>query len=268
VQQSLPPHTSVLLVEDDPINGAVTRLLLEQLGCETTMAGNGREALARLRERSFDIVLMDCRMPVMDGYAATAAIRRIERDTGRRQRIIALTARAMPGDRETCIAAGMDEYLPKPFSLEVLRGVLVEQLVGPAPEPSRTSGTAPAADAEADEQVFDDRALQDISADDGGTAVIARVLDRFRQQAPNDVAALCEAAARESGYSVAGAIAHRLKSSAGFLGGRHLAALCRDIEAAAYASKADEVRALAKRLPDELAALLAALASRPKGSSV
>src|SRR5450759_2898445 len=104
----------VLLAEDNPINQMVARALLERAGCDVTMANNGDEAVALSAVGEFALIFMDCQMPVLDGYAATAAIRRREGDA-RRTPIIAMTANAMPGDRERCLAAGMDDYLAKPI---------------------------------------------------------------------------------------------------------------------------------------------------------
>lgn len=111
----------VLLAEDNPVNVEVASAMLQSLGLEVRCAGNGAEALAAVRGGSFDAVLMDCQMPVMDGMAATAEIRRHEQQQGRaRLPVVAITANALPGDRETCLAAGMDDYLSKPFTRQLL----------------------------------------------------------------------------------------------------------------------------------------------------
>jgi len=115
------PHRRVLLVEDNPVNQKVATRLLERLGCEVQIAGDGREALERVREATFDLVFMDCQMPVMDGFEATRAIRRLEAGRGRHLPIIAMTAHAMAADREACLAAGMDDYLAKPIRVDTLR---------------------------------------------------------------------------------------------------------------------------------------------------
>jgi two-component system sensor histidine kinase/response regulator len=102
--------------------------LLEKRG-HFVVVGNGREALAALEKESFDLVLMDLQMPVMDGFEATAAIRKKEGASGMRLPVVALTAHAMQGDREKCLAAGMDGYLTKPIrSQELLDGVLQSHL--------------------------------------------------------------------------------------------------------------------------------------------
>jgi two-component system sensor histidine kinase/response regulator len=105
----------ILLAEDNPINGDIATTLLESLGCRVTRAFDGQHALDIWRSGTFDLVLMDCQMPEMDGFTATGHIRQLEAASGRYVPIIALTANALQGDRERCIAAGMDDYLPKPF---------------------------------------------------------------------------------------------------------------------------------------------------------
>ncbi len=113
----------LLLVEDNPINQAVVEAMLRRLGLEVRVAGHGREAVELARGEQFDLILMDCQMPVMDGFRATQLLR--EGAAGdRRTPIVALTANAVDGDRERCLAAGMDDYLAKPFSLDDLVVVL------------------------------------------------------------------------------------------------------------------------------------------------
>jgi len=126
----------VLLVEDNPVNLAVARAMLARLGCTVRTAGNGSQAVEAFRAHAVDVVLMDCHMPEMDGYEATAAIRRIEQAAGTaRTPVLALTANALEKDRDKCLAAGMDDYLSKPFTQEQLR-VLLERLPRPFDERS------------------------------------------------------------------------------------------------------------------------------------
>jgi PAS domain S-box-containing protein len=121
----------VLLVDDNAVNRKVGERLLQRMGAEVVLASNGIEALARLRSARFDVVLMDCQMPEMDGYEATRQIRRgssgASNDT---VPIIALTANALSGDRDLCIAAGMDDYLTKPIDPQQLAGALRTALAG------------------------------------------------------------------------------------------------------------------------------------------
>jgi two-component system, sensor histidine kinase len=120
---------SILLVEDNPANMRVTQALLESLGCRVTSARNGLEAVGTYREGRFDLVLMDCQMPEMDGYEATRSIRQIEAFQGRRTPIIALTAHAMEGSRQASLDSGMDDQITKPLTMAALTGKLLEWLV-------------------------------------------------------------------------------------------------------------------------------------------
>ena len=120
-----PAHSrgTVLVVEDNLINQKVAVHLLSHLHYEAEIAVNGLEALEMVQNRAYDVVLMDCQMPVMDGYEASKAIRKIETGATRIP-IIAVTANALPGEREKCLAAGMDDYLAKPVSKEALEGAI------------------------------------------------------------------------------------------------------------------------------------------------
>ncbi len=140
----LPIGLRVLVAEDNDINRRLAVLMLEKLGVSPALARNGREALDAVQANTFDAVLMDCHMPELDGYTATKKIREWEcSQGGRHVRIIAMTANAMTGERERCLAIGMDDYLPKPLRLEDLRTVLLGAVtVGTVSEP----GPLPAAE--------------------------------------------------------------------------------------------------------------------------
>jgi CheY-like chemotaxis protein len=117
---SIASNTHVLVAEDNPVNQTLVRRLLEKRGYSIIVVGNGRAALDALEQDEFDIVLMDVQMPVMDGFAATAAIREKEQATGRHMPIVAMTAHALKGDQERCLAEGMDAYVSKPIRTEDL----------------------------------------------------------------------------------------------------------------------------------------------------
>ena len=132
----------ILLAEDNAINQKLAVRLLEKQGHEVTVANDGLEAVAAVGNGEFDVVLMDVQMPNMSGLEAAAAIRALERGTGKHVPIVAMTAHAMKGDREICLAAGMDGYLSKPIKpgqlMEVIAGVVAPALETPesAPEAS------------------------------------------------------------------------------------------------------------------------------------
>jgi len=115
---------SVLVVEDNLINQKISSFSLKKAGMAVTIANNGQEALEMFKKQSFNVILMDIQMPVMDGYEATGEIRKIEKSLNTHTPIIALTANAMQGDAEKCLAAGMDNYLSKPFKIDKLIGIL------------------------------------------------------------------------------------------------------------------------------------------------
>jgi CheY-like chemotaxis protein len=117
----------VLIVEDNPTNQKVAALILSRAGLRVDVAGNGREAVESFRTSQYDLLLMDCQMPEMDGFEATIEIRALE-PAGRRVPILALTANVLKGEREKCLDAGMDDYLPKPIRAEALLGKLEQWL--------------------------------------------------------------------------------------------------------------------------------------------
>jgi two-component system, sensor histidine kinase and response regulator len=140
-------RVNVLVAEDNLVNQRVVAGLLSKRGHTVMLVGNGREAIVALERERFDVVLMDVQMPVMGGFEATAAIRARERDTGTHVRIVAMTAHAMNGDRERCIASGMDGYLSKPIDLRILFTIVEEDAppaIAPAVNPDDASIDRPA----------------------------------------------------------------------------------------------------------------------------
>ncbi len=136
-----PTPPRVLVAEDSAVNQIVAARLLERCGCEVQLACDGREALAALEREQFDAVLMDCQMPLLDGYAATIALREREAGTGRHTPVIAMTAYAMKGDRERCLRVGMDDYISKPLARRELE-TLIRQWI---PASGQLNGDAQAA---------------------------------------------------------------------------------------------------------------------------
>ena len=179
----------ILLAEDGEVNQKVTVAMVEELGYRADVVANGREAVDAVTQKPYDAVLMDCQMPEMDGFQATAEIRRRENGS-RRTPIVAVTANALLGDREKCLEAGMDEYLAKPFRLETLR-IAIEQVApgasrGLAADPERNQARAglehgPAGDAAAGPCV-DEAAL--LSRVGGNRDVLKSVSALFLVQGP------------------------------------------------------------------------------------
>jgi CheY-like chemotaxis protein len=132
---AIPPGLRVLVVDDNPVNRRIAEAMLRRLGCVVETADDGAAALEAWSAAPWDLVLMDCQMPVLDGYDATRRIREVEAESGRRHtQVVALTAHALAGDREVCLAAGMDDYLTKPVTLDRLsakvRGAVAANVAG------------------------------------------------------------------------------------------------------------------------------------------
>lgn len=118
------PHYHILLAEDNAFNQKVTMTMLKRMGLTVDVAANGQEVLDKLLETTYQLILMDCEMPVMDGYKATGKIRQNETATGKHVPIIAMTGHSSPEDRQYCLQSGMDDYISKPFKYEALQDIL------------------------------------------------------------------------------------------------------------------------------------------------
>ncbi|MDH3527079.1 MAG: PAS domain S-box protein [Gammaproteobacteria bacterium] len=221
----------VLLVEDNPINQEVTREMLAKLGLLVAVAGNGHEAIAMARNSQFDIVFMDCQMPEMDGYEASREIRALERIAGTSPGlvIIALTANAMDGDREMCLAAGMDDYMSKPFTGDQLRSMLEKWLsTGAKCVTENTAGPDTGVIPEpASSGVIDMVKIRDIREIMGKR--FGEVIDKFVENGIADLERL-ERAAAENDMETLTAVAHHLKGSSGNIGAMRLAELSGQLE--------------------------------------
>jgi signal transduction histidine kinase/DNA-binding response OmpR family regulator len=210
----------LLLAEDNQMNQEIALAMLEDTGYRVTVAANGREALAALAREQFDAVLMDCLMPELDGFEATRLLRASESQQGRhRTPVIALTSNAMRGDRELCLAAGMDDYLAKPLRRDALLGVLA-QWVQPRHDLPQ------AADSPLDAVTLQGlRALQRPGRPD----VFARVADIFDRDAPRLLAEMRAAVDGNDAERLRQA-AHSMKSITANVGAAALAARFRDVE--------------------------------------
>ena len=228
-------NARVLLAEDHPVNQQVAMAMLNQLGCEVVMVENGSDAVEKLINERFDLVLMDCDMPVMDGFEATKKLRSIECEQGAaRTIVVALTANALQGDRDRCLQSGMDEYLSKPFTKAQLEDV-IEQFLTPAaqsPDVNRATEAGERSGSDGD-PVLDTRTLDAlISAGDG---FFRDLLDTYCSTWSADRNQVSVAVGVKDLDSVRKA-AHRMKSSSGNVGAVRLAQRCQEIEKAARES--------------------------------
>jgi signal transduction histidine kinase/DNA-binding response OmpR family regulator len=254
----------VLVVEDNPVNQEFSRAALESFGCVVDSAINGEAALERFASGDFRLILMDCQMPGMDGYETTACMREIERRRpmgGRRTPIVALTAHAMAGDREKCLAAGMDDYLSKPFRLSQLEAVLRKWVADEAPEPESATSSAPGATASgsgalepASEPTLDQSALESLRELErqGADGLVRRVVSRFLERAPQMLESL-KAAVPSGDAETIHRTAHSLKSSSATVGARRMATCCQRIESLTANGQLSEAPRLIDTLAGELA---------------
>jgi signal transduction histidine kinase/CheY-like chemotaxis protein len=213
----------VLLVEDNPVNQAVVGKALEKLGVRHTVAENGEQAVERWRGGDFDLIFMDCQMPILDGYEATRRIRELEKATGRSTPIVAMTANAMEGDRERCLLSGMDDYLPKPVSITQLKGCLAKWL----PDCADGDQAPPGADHQEAAMVLDEQVLTDLR--DLMQEDYLGLLETYLKNAPG---LLREARAAADAHDVAAMVipVHSLKSSSANVGAMAVSALAREGE--------------------------------------
>ena len=213
----------LLVVDDNPVNQRVAVKILEKMGHRVDVAGNGLEAVDAVTRIAYAAVLMDCQMPQMDGFEATMEIRRLE-PAGRHMPIIAMTAGAMVGDEEKCLAAGMDAYISKPVKAEALAAMLrqwVKSDASPTPAPAVSSP---------EEALLDGSALAGLR--ELGAAEFESLVRLFLTDGAARVAALREAAGKGDAHAIA-ELAHSLKGSSGTFGATALADICAELEAAA-----------------------------------
>jgi PAS domain S-box-containing protein len=263
----------VLVAEDNGVNREVAKHMLESLGCSVDMAVNGREAVEYFSRNNYDIVLMDCQMPEMDGYEATRLMREMEAEKkdkaeSRDTPIVALTAHAMNGNPEKCIATGMNDYLGKPFERKQLSNILSRwtgcQSLGKQ-DVENTVVSVPAAEPSVDpdaglKNVLDPAALDAIRALESEKVpnLLPQVVNIYLKEAPELVNGIIKSF--ETGDAEqACRSAHTLKSSSANLGAVSLAKLCQQIEAGARAGKLGELSLAVKQLEEQIATVFDAL---------
>ena len=251
----------VLVAEDNAVNQEVIMAVLRACGCEATLACNGREALDAVQKNRYDLVLMDCQMPVMDGYAATRAIRALEDQSmiaSRHLPIVALTAHATEADRDICREAGMDGFLTKPFTHAALRKELARWLKGAENTADAVAADMPGTDDATAATVaagLDQRALDELRSldPDGSAGILNQIIQSYLDDTPTQIAQLRASIDAENIESMARA-AHSLKSSSLSVGATDVGALAREIEAQGRAGSLDGCRALTAELEKQYAA--------------
>jgi len=250
------PRGRVLLAEDNDTNQVVALRILERLGVQADVARDGREALAALRAREYGLVLMDCQMPDVDGLEATRRIRRGEAGVDRADLpIVAMTAHALPGDRERCLAVGMTDYIAKPVDAYVLAALVERWLRAPAPvlaSPARAPEGHAGPAATHERAAFLDRLMGDT---DLAQAAVAAFLDDM----PAQFAQLREHVLRREA-DAAGRLAHRIKGAAATMGCEEMRLAALAVEEAGARGEASGLRCLLTRLEEKFAAARLALA--------
>jgi CheY-like chemotaxis protein/HPt (histidine-containing phosphotransfer) domain-containing protein len=218
----------VLVAEDNVVNQRVAQRMLEKLGCRVDVAANGSETVQMLQLLPYDVIFMDCQMPELDGYEATREIRARESASAGKHRttVIAMTANTMLGDRERCLAAGMDDYVPKPVRIDDLRAALdrwrPHAPIAPTPEDAPAEPSEPTIDRAQLESLRD---LQD----PGDPDVIRELIEMFLGDAQRSLDAIRAASASEDSATLTRA-AHTLKGSSANMGAQQLSTLSRRIE--------------------------------------
>jgi two-component system sensor histidine kinase/response regulator len=235
----------VLLVEDNEINQFAALRLLRSFGLVVDIAANGREAITMTGRTEYSAVFMDCQMPDVDGYTATRVIRRRDEQTGRHTPIIALTAHALEGDREKCLATGMDDYMSKPLRRQTIQDVL-GRLIDFQPADLTEAQTAC--------EVFDPAPLQEIGDPETEVALATMFLDQSAER----LSAMREAITAEEADRLHG-LAHGLKGSAATVGATRMSEIAQELCEIAAAGQTSGAFELHEKLSDALAQTRAAL---------
>jgi len=259
----------ILVVDDDPMNHLVMNAVLRRLGYRSHTAKNGREAVEATQRQAYDAVLMDCLMPEMDGYQATAAIRRYERErrsSGARRRlpIIAVTAVAIQGAREKCIESGMDDYLSKPVVVQSVADLLERWVAGSGEDASWLPEQAEADD-EPDDAPIDMQSIEALRQldPDAGDSFIAEIVRDFKAEVSTRFDLMRMAVANGDMQAIVQEL-HFIAGCSSLVGARRVESLARSLEGVTWpdaASGLKEASGLVARLDDAFARAQSALDS-------
>jgi PAS domain S-box-containing protein len=264
-------NARLLVAEDNPVNQEVATGILEAMGCQVTIAPNGRIVEQLFAQQRFDLILMDCEMPEMDGLEATRRVRQLEamaegrkEGDGQRRRIpiIALTAHALADVRQACLDSGMDDFLTKPFDEARMNDALHrwiperETPAQPTPQPKIAQAAPPSMPGAIDRSAF-----EGVAAFRGpnGPALLKKVVGKFQESGPSLTKVVCDTAG-EGDIEALWRAAHSLKSGAAAVGATRLSQRCAKIEALGRAGDLDGLKPLLEGLEHELADALAGLA--------
>jgi signal transduction histidine kinase/HPt (histidine-containing phosphotransfer) domain-containing protein len=232
----------VLVAEDNPVNQKVALMLLKELGFSAHVVGSGLEAVEVLNHTPYSLILMDCQMPEMDGFEATGAIRRAEALTGRHIPIIAMTAHAMQGDREKCIASGMDDYVSKPVTAAKLKEVLVRWFRtdtaawrnAQPPAPGQGDTVSGGSSRQPETGLLNFESLRDTCGEEGAM----ELLGVFTSSTDTLLVRIYDAISAKDSTKLKSA-AHELKGSCGSMGSTEMSGLCKELEQCALAQNWD-----------------------------
>jgi CheY-like chemotaxis protein/HPt (histidine-containing phosphotransfer) domain-containing protein len=244
----------LLLVEDNKVNQKVIIGMLAKFQIVPEIADNGQLALDKLAQNTYDLVLMDCQMPVLDGYLATSELRRLEIQSGLHQNVVALTAHAIAGEREKCLAAGMDDYLTKPISQNSLAEVLARWLNSPDPETEQPP-TLEDAQATTDSLWNKEAALVCLADDE---ELLHGMIAAFLEEAPVQLSDLKKALNNHDLPSLAN-VAHTLKGSVSYLCAETAIDCAARLEHAARANQNEDYSQMTRLLTKAITDLMESL---------